>query len=160
MYLKILKTSDTGKKFQALLAKSEECIKVRKDFLLKLNASGYCEDRWAVFGGCEVVCFEETPDLKIWKRIKEVKNGYQPKLTSKKGVEINKEMINLPSVSRNELNSCIGFDDEVFSCIGFNWQHPNYFAVKVDETWDIEEIPSDCEEILYSEYMKMFENNG
>lgn len=156
MYFITKKSSETGKKFQEVADKSALCDLAIQSFISKLpNVNQYVTCRWSAFGGLEYVIFNNTPNLKVWKKSNEVENGYSPRKTSKEGKELDLLMKQLPKVSYYELNMCIGFDKKMFKCIGFNQNNKDYFCFSINENWGCE-IPSDCEEITTSKYKEMF----
>jgi hypothetical protein len=103
---------------------------------------------FAAYGGIIKCFFSDQPDMKIWKK---VENGYFPRSNTKKGKEIIKKLNELPILSNTELNSVIGWDEEI-NAIGFNHGfNSNYYGFITDVSWKID-IPDDCTEITVTEY--------
>ena len=157
MYYITEKTSKTGLKFQAISDKrkiaQDEAIAFSKKYGFTQYRSGY----WQVFGGISsCLNFKETPDKKIWGK-GAGKGEFMPKKNSKVGKLINKELNDLTTVTIDDLNKCIGFDGAPFKTIGFAENNDKYFGFAIGEDWKIE-VPKDCEEVLASNYRKIFES--
>jgi hypothetical protein len=151
MKFKTLRTSETGKKFKVVEDKLIDCISEMNTIKEKYGATTLCGNRWAAIGGCEILIFDQTPDLNIWKKTNEVKNGYTPRLNTKKGKEIAKEFKNVKEITKHELNMCINYDEDMFNTIGFSWSNSNYYLFSAKEEWGLK-IPDDCIEITITEY--------
>ena len=117
MYFITKRDSDTGKKF-------EEVVRKRKlyfDAQIAL-ADEYGYEKWryghfSAFGGISACIFINPPDEKVWKKIKNP-NEFMPRRNIKEGKEILKRFEELPSIKYQELNMCIGWDED-WNCIGF-----------------------------------------
>ena len=155
MYFITERNSETGKKFQQVERKSEECFNAQKQLANKYKFHSWREGYWVVYGGMSsCLNFDETPDSKIWG--KGFGNGeYFPKKNSKIGKEINKEIEQLPKVTIDELNQCVGFNGAPFKTIGFSAKNDKFFGFSVGENWDFIP-PTDCKEITTSEYRELF----
>lgn len=154
IYYKTPKDSETGEKFQEIAERADLCQESVKLLLNELGASSqYYPDRWSVYGGIEYVIFDKEPDMTVWKSESKIGiNVYSPRLKSKAGKDLESEIGLLPKVSRYELNQCIGFDSH-FHCIGFTY-NDDLFGFSVSSNWKCK-IPTDCEEITYSEYQSI-----
>ncbi|WP_372775636.1 hypothetical protein [Mangrovibacterium sp.] len=152
MKFKTLRTSETGKKFQAIVEKEEKAFEEAKSLADEIGFEKWRSDRWAAFGGIEFVYFaDQTPDPKVWRN---TDAGAVPRRNTKPGKAMYERLEALTKVSKHELNMCIGFDGAPFKNIGFSYNNPDYFLFEVFEKWDCE-IPADCEEITVSEYRKL-----
>ena len=107
MKFKTLRTSETGQKFEAITKRKDEVWASCLELANELNIKQWRGDRWEAYGGMEFVYFDEgiEPDPKIWKK---TPGGHQIKRSTKIGKEIHDKMKNLPVVSRQDLNMCIG----------------------------------------------------
>ncbi len=151
MYFKTKRDSETGVKFSQIENKKKE-VKDALDLVIKkYGAHGLCGDRWAAFGGCEVLIFDNAPDTSVWKKSNEINNGYKPKLNTVKGKEIKKYFDSVPKISKKEVNMCIGFNEDMFKTIGYSFANPEYYLFQVSKDWGID-IPLDCEEVTQTEY--------
>jgi hypothetical protein len=156
MYFITLKSSQTGQKFQEILDKIAFAKKSQKAFCEKYKCLKLRPDRFAVFGGVSSCAeFMYTPDPKIWKKGLGP-NEFFPRASSKIGKEILQEINEMPKISRDELNSCIGYEADMIETIGFAFSDIEYFGFSVGEDWKVE-IPSDCEEITTSKYKELFQ---
>jgi hypothetical protein len=155
MYFITEKTSETGKKFQAISEQKKIAIKAQKELANKYNFSSYRKAYWCVFGGMSsCLNFSETPDSKIWKKNIST-SEYYPKKSTKEGKLIWQEIQDLPVVDIEDLNMCVGFDGAPFNTIGFADNNKKYFGFEVDIKWGVK-IPKDCEEVLESKYNSLF----
>ncbi len=78
-----------------------------------------------------------------------------PKLNSKVGKEIKKRFKEMPVISIDELNQCIGFNGAPFKTIGFAQKNKEYFGFIIDKDWKIK-VPKDCEEVTETKYNSLF----
>jgi hypothetical protein len=133
-----------------------ECFKAQKALGNKYGFNKWRSGFWCVSGGISSCLeFNDIPDKKIWKEIR--LGEYLPKLTNKSGKLIEKEMIELPTVSIRELNMCIGFNSSIEFTIGFSRHNEIYFGFIIGDDWKVDiTIPTDCEEITYTNYNKLF----
>ena len=151
MKFKTLRTSETGKKFQAIVEKKEKAYDEAKSLADEIGFEQWRADRWAIFGGIEFVDFaNQTPDPRIWKN---TEFGAKPRRNTKAGKAMHERLEALTKVSRRELNMCVGYKSH-FGNIGFSYSNPDYFLFDVSERWELE-VPADCEEITVSEYNKL-----
>lgn len=154
MYYITKKDSETGKKFQALYQKMKEIRKKQKEIADKFNLSCWAEKHFQIAGQFRLVSFKEGEkiDLKNWKKY----GGefYLPKLSTKKGKEIQAEFDNIPIVSWEDLNACVGIKESRFH-IGFRFNNDTYFGFTAKEEWGVE-VPSDCEEITLAKWKEIF----
>lgn len=153
MYFITKKDSETGKKFQEIDRRRTECYEGQKAM-----ADEYGFDKWrygwhVVFGGISACVFNEAPDEKLWKRVKGT-NEWFPRLNVIAGIAIAKRFETLPTVSRFELNMCIGFEDDL-NRIGFAFSNEEYVGIEVDEEWEIK-MPKDCKEVTVTKYRSIF----
>ena len=147
------KTSETGKKFQAIAAKRQIVREAALQLAKKYGFQEWRSSYWSVFGGISSCSrFDETPDSKIWGKGAQL-GEYYPKKNSKIGKTIHEEFKNLPIVSTEELNMCVGFDGAPFSTIGYSENNDVYFGFSIDDKWEIT-IPKDCEEVTLTKYKK------
>lgn len=156
LYYKTRRTSETGLKFQEIEKREEECHAAVIALGNELGFSRWRPGYWSAFGGISSCIFPEgvTPDPKVWKKV----NGdeYMPKFSCKEGKKLNQKFDVLPRIRREELNRCIGFDEESpFYCIGFAFTNETYYGFIVGQNWDCK-IPDDCTEITFTEYQTSF----
>jgi len=153
MKFKTLRISETGKKFAQVELKADEVIKAAVNLANEIGFETWRPSRWSVYGGVEFVGFktEGNPDPKIWKN---TEHGFQPRKNTHQGRIISEKLRQLPVVSKDELNQCIGYDGAPFKTIGFDRSNPIYFLFETGENWGCK-IPEDCEEITVSEYRKL-----
>jgi hypothetical protein len=153
MYFKTKKNSETGKKFAEVYKRGMEAVDASNALIKELQKqyplTGRYRKRGSFFawGGFSALEFSKEPDSKVWKEILE--GEYMPKRNNKEGKRIAKLIDDLPAVQNGELNLCIGFRSFT-KHIGFN-AGKEYFGFEVEKDWGVK-IPSDCEEILSSEY--------
>lgn len=155
MYFITPKDSETGKKFSAISEKRKQCYQAQKELAQKYGFTQWRSGHWVLFGKISACIFPETPDTKIWKRVNS-RDEWMPKLTTKEGKEIKKDFDSLPQVSNEELNACVGYDED-WSTIGFA-QNKTFFGFIGFEDWDVK-VPEDCEEVTVSKYREMFGND-
>ena len=96
------------------------------------------------------ICFESQKALAV-------RNGeYMPKLNIKQGKAIQADFNKAVTVSKSELNSCIGWDEGFSESIGFNSSNDKYFGFIIDDDWTDIIIPADCTEITATKYRELF----
>ncbi len=155
MYFITPKKSKTGQKFQKIYDKRDICFDAQEAFSNKYKFKTWRHAYNVAFGGmCSCADFEETPNPKIWGK-GAVDGEYFPKKNSNEGKAILNEIRDLPTVSQDELNMCIGFDGAPFKTIGFCWFSDEYFGFSVGEKWHVK-IPDDCEEVTTTKYRETF----
>lgn len=156
MYFITPKDSKTGKKFQKIADKLDVCFENQKALAEKYGFTSWRGERWVVAGGISSVIFPQgtTTDTKVWK---EVRDGeYMPRLNIKQGKTIQADFDQAVTISKAELNACIGWDEGFSKHIGFCKANDEYFGFTIEEDWTDIVIPSDCTEITTSEYKKLF----
>jgi hypothetical protein len=152
------RNTSTGLKFQALEHRINVATTAQKDFGNKYNFKIYRPSHISVWGGISACVFENAPDEKIWKKVNNSEDEWMPRLNVKAGKEIQKEIDNLPLVSMEELNECIGFDSEDWTFmthIGFAY-NDEYFGFSINDKWNII-VPEDCEEVTLTKYKNLFD---
>lgn len=152
MYYITKKDSETGKKFQAICQRMEECWKAAKELVDKYGVDRWRGAYWVAYGGISSVDFDDPSkvDLTIWrKNPNESVGGYLPRKNVKKGKEIFKDFEKLPTISVKELNMCIGWDENI-NHIGLK-EGEEYFGFATNSKYKID-IPEDCEEITETQY--------
>lgn len=150
-YYKVDKTSEFGKKLNSILEKRYECYDAAKKLCDKYEFTKYREAYWCYFGGISACAdFKETPDPKIWKKVR--RGEYMPKLNSIEGKAIQKEIEALPVIYRIDINELFGLD--IFAGIGLTFSHPKFIGLNfsTDSRFAPKIIPSDLVEITCSEY--------
>ena len=152
MYFITKKDSVTGKKFAAISEKRKQCHKAQKELALRYGFNQWWQAYGVVFGGISGCLFDKEPDTKIWKYVKYLK-GWMPKIGTSEGKKIMKEFNNLPHIANEELNACIGWDEDC-STIGYAKNKSLYGFVGFDD-WKID-VPDDCEEVTISKYKELF----
>lgn len=154
MYFKTKKTSETGSNFTAMCEKKDESFKAAKALAKEVGMQSWRGGYWMAFGGMSSCIFKEKPDSKIWGK-SQVEGEYYPKRNSKAGKAMYKRIEDLPTVSKGDLNACIGFKEPYFKTIGFSSSNDSYFGFEVGDDWNVK-IPNDCVEITKTEYDKLF----
>ena len=154
MYFITKKDSETGKKFQKIVDKFDICFEKQKELAEKYGFTSWRGERWVVAGGISSVVFPKgtTIDAKLWKQVKG-KDEYMPRMNTKQGKAVQADFDLAVTVSKSELNACIGWDEE-FSNIGFDG-NDKYFGFCVSEDCGVI-IPKDCEEITTTAYWELF----
>ena len=158
MYFITPKNSETGKKFQKIADKLDVCFENQKALAEKYGFTSWRGERWVVAGGISSVIFPQgtTVDTKVWK---EVRDGeYMPRLNSKQGKAIQADFDQAVTISKSELNACIGWNEGFSKHIGFCKANDEYFGFTIEEDWTDVPIPSDCTEITTSKYQELFKN--
>lgn len=150
-YYKTLKTSETGRKFQAIEDKAKVCRTAQVAMAEKYGFTKWRSSRWAAYGGISSVVFENEPDKTIWKR--EGRQEYSPRCNIKAGKDIQSEFDALPTIDSDEVNACIGYD-ECMSTIGVQFGDGDFFGFSIDSD-AFDDIPADCIEITGTEYEKL-----
>lgn len=153
-YYRTLRTSTTGRNFQHLSDKTDECFNAQSAMSDKYGFTEWRGALWAVSGGISSVIFSTKPDVKLWK----CKNGeYTPRCSNSAGKDIQADFDNMPQVTRSEVNNCIGWNERL-SVIGVAFEDPYFFGCVVNSD-KVKTMPDDCEEITASEYEKLCEDN-
>lgn len=160
VYFKTLKTSETGKKFQALLDKARTIRKEIAEFCKEQGGTGiYVHTNIYAFG-TDVISIEilANPDPKIWKKDKRYKGCFTPRRNSKQGKEIYERMSTLPKIEIEELNSIIGVKESFLGTIGYATTNDECFGFMIERNWvnSATDIPKDCQEITFTEYKNLF----
>lgn len=140
-----------------LHSKLNEAAKAQNDLCKKFKIKSFRnKDPFALCGGFSAVIFESgvKVDPLIWKNVYQSKTEWMPKLGNKEGKEIAKLFNALPVVYGNDLNKCITNKLNFYTHIGYSYNKTD-FGFVIDEKWKIK-VPSDCKEILSSEYQKLF----
>ena len=159
MYYITPKTSETGKKTQALLDKATV---IRKEISEYLELIGAKPNQWVSSNNyffdtvVRAVIFESEPDMKTWKVFINFPNSYQPRMTSYEGKKIQSKFDSIEAIYRVDLNRIVGFG-QVFQYVGFNLNSTDYFCFMLQEDWN-HTMPEDCEEITYAKYLELFNN--
>lgn len=159
MYYITPKTSETGKKMQALLQRAAAIRKEISDYLKLVGANSDkwgCSDRYSLQTNFFSALFEKTPDLKIWKESKKLPGTYEPRRMNYEGKKIALKFESIESIDRYAINEIIGYG-EVFRFAGFDVNNQDYFCFKIEESWN-HTMPEDCEEITYKKYLEIFNN--
>ena len=156
MYFITKRTSKTGKKFQKIFDRFNICFDSQEALAKKYGFTSWRGGYWVVAGGISSVIFPEdtTVDTKVWK---EVRNGeYMPKLNIKQGKAIQADFDQAITVTKAELNACIGWDEGFSKSIGFDGDNDKYFGFTIDDDWTDIIIPNDCTEITATKYREFF----
>ena len=157
MYFITEKNSETGKKFQKIADKLDVCFENQKALAKKYAFTSWRGDRWVVAVGISSVIFPKgaTIDTKVWKQIKG-KDEYMPRLNIKQGKAIQADFDEAITVTKAELNACIGWDEGFSKSIGFDGTNDKYFGFIIDDDWTDITIPNDCTEITATKYRELF----
>ena len=156
MYFITKKDSETGRKFQKIVDKFDICFENQKALANKYGFTSWRGAYWVIDGGISSVIFPKDTivDTKVWKKVKDKENEYTPRLNTKQGKAVQADFDQAPTISRSELNACVGWDEE-FSNIGFDKGNDKYFGFCVSEDCDVV-IPKDCKEITTTTYRELF----
>ena len=156
MYFITKKDSETGKKFQKIVDKFDICFENQKALANKYGFTSWRGAYWVIAGGISSVIFPKDTivDTKVWKKVKDRKNEYTPRLNTKQGKSVQADFEQAPTITKSELNACIDWD-EAFSNIGFDKGNDKYFGFCVGEDCNVV-IPKDCEEITTTKYRELF----
>ena len=157
MYFITEKNSKTGKNFQKIADKLDVCFKNQKALAEKYGFTSWRGERWVVAGGISSVIFPKgtTIDTKVWKQIKG-KDEYMPRLNIKQGKAIQADFDQAITVTKAELNACIGWKEGFSKHIGFCKANNEYFGFTIDDDWTDIIIPNDCTEITATKYRELF----
>ena len=156
MYFITEKNSETGKKFQKIANKLNVCFENQKALAKKYGFTSWRGAYWVVAGGISSVMFPKgtTIDIKVWKEVK--KGEYMPRLNTKQGKAIQADLEQAITISKAELNACIGWDEGFRKHIGFCKANNEYFGFTIDDDWTDIIIPNDCTEITATKYRELF----
>ena len=157
MYFITEKNSETGKKFQKIMDKLDVCRKDQKALADKYGFTSWRRAYWKAAGGISSVIFPKgaTIDTKVWKQIKG-KDEYMPRLNIKQGKAIQADFDQAVTISKAELNACIGWKEGFSKHIGFCKTNNEYFGFTIEEDWTDIVIPSDCTEVTATKYREFF----
>lgn len=147
------RSSETGKKFQEIENKAKLILLQDRKIAIEIGFTEWRGGYNCVYGGFSSLIFKKTPNTKIFKKV--YGNEWMPKLNVKEGKEIKARLDSSLTVTKNDLNQCIGFDGAPFKTIGFAQNNKEYFGFVVDEDWDVK-IPEDCEEVTVTRYNELF----
>lgn len=149
--------TETGKKFATLNQERVRCHEAQIKLANSLGATSWRSARFCAFGGFSSLIFPEAQDSKLWKNVNDSENEWMPKLNSKAGKELRKQIDDLPKITFEDLNLCAGYDAEgsYFSKIGYGFADEIYVGFCVGEDWDYTP-PSDCREVTRTEYYRIF----
>ena len=158
MYFITKRTSKTGKKFQKIANKLDVCFENQKALAEKYGFTSWRGAYWVVAGGISSVMFPKgtTIDIKVWKEVK--KGEYMPRLNTKQGKAIQADFDQAVTLSKAELNACIGWEEGFSKSIGFDSSNDKYFGFTLDDDWDDITISADCSEITKTKYRELFKN--
>lgn len=156
MYFITEKNSETGKNFQKIADKLDVCFENQKALAKKYGFTSWRGAYWVVAGGISSVIFPKgtTIDIKVWKEVK--KGEYMPRLNTKQGKAIQADLEQAITISKAELNACIGWDEGFSKHIGFCKANNEYFGFTIDDDWTDIIIPNDCTEITATKYRELF----
>lgn len=145
------KDSKTGQKFASIQAKVNESKAQIKKLSEEIGFKEYYNPTYFLAGGIDGLVFPKTPDKKIWKDYGD--NSWMPKKNTKKGKEIQAKLDSVVSVTRYELNQCIGYTGYA-GFIGFAF-NPDAFGFTLNDEWGVS-APKDCEEVTLSKFKEVF----
>lgn len=156
LFYKTKKSSSTGLKVEKLIKKGKKIEQEIESYLAELGAERkYVMKSRAIFGtGICAVSFTTPPDEKVWKKFPKFEGYYSPKLSSSIGKDISKRIQSFEIIEREDLNKIIGYDSFLSHC-GFGVGNKFFFGFETDSDWK-HQMPSDCVEITFTEYQKLF----
>ena len=157
MYFITEKNSETGKKFQKIHDKLIACFDSQEALAKKYGFTSWRGEYWVAAGGISSVIFPQGTivDTKVWKQIKR-KDEYMPRLNIKQGKAIQADFDQAITLTKAELNACIGWDEGFSKSIGFDGTNDKYFGFTIDDSWTDIIIPNDCTEITATKYRELF----
>lgn len=154
MYYKIEEGTETFRKLAELSIKMKEVSETTRALVKKLGGSNrYFLGNRAVAGGIQGIRLNEKPEN--WRKVQD--NFYFPK-SCKQNKEILDEIKALPIVSYEEYNETVGFEEHFVGLT--HYRAPGimfgkkYHLMETSDECDYT-APSDCIEILASEYKKL-----
>lgn len=156
LYYKTPKNSETGLKVQELRNEADEKQKEIEKYVKSLGAKPdwVSSDTYLWRTDLSGVEFEEEPDLKKWRVLKEYKGPeifYVPRRGSKENIKLSDEFHSFKGIFKSRLNDCVGFGC-VFRNVGFTCGNEFYYFV-LASSWE-HKMPEDCVEITTSEYLQ------
>lgn len=155
-YYKTKISSDTGLKIKSILDRAD-AFDERVEELRKKYNFGVTWGSTFYFKSVKAVHYENEPDMKDWKKIRELNNAYYPRARCK-DKELKKDFDDLRSlrIQRYDLDEAIGNKNYMYMA-GFVFDIPGIYIFMMDGDCGYN-IPEDCEEITNIEYMKLTEN--
>lgn len=145
-YIKIKRNSEIGSKLSKLLSVIPKAMEEAKVLCEKYNFKCYREGYWTYAGGLS--SFSEPTKEVNEKLFKKNKYGdYEPRLNSKIGKSIQKEMQTVSRVERSDVNALFGLD--IFSGLGISFNNKEWIGVAIK---DKKAIPHYATEITRTEY--------
>ena len=157
IYYKISKESELGLKIKNLITTGQQSAKEIEAYVQELGATNYLvNDRYLLNTGISAVEFVDEPDMKIWKKFdtRKFPDYYAPRLGSKKGKEIQTKFDLFKKVKREEIDLLIGNVSFCRSC-GIALGGTDFYGIVIEDDWELK-MPSDCIEVTFTEYKKLF----
>jgi len=154
MKLKVLKTSPTGQKLQAIIDECNACQRASSDLSNQLGGSAYRRGSFVLAGGISAISFKETPGGNHWIYRPQY-DDYVPNRRTKKGKEIYNQFKNLPSITPKPLNAIFNLN-EWFNHPGVTTSKDAFGLTIKDEWIDQITIPDDCVEITVTQFNQEF----
>ena len=158
MYFITPKNSETSKKFQKIADKLDVCFENQKALAEKYGFAAWRGEYWVAAGGISSVVFPEgtTVDTKVWREVRY--DEYMPRLNTKQGKAIQADFDQALTISKAELNACIGWKEGFSEHIGFCKNNNEYFGFIIENDLTDIVIPNDCTEVTTSKYKELFKN--
>jgi len=157
MYYKTLKSSETGKKFTEFRNRQEEVDTKAREFISKVGAERWLPASFCIAGGVRQVIFPKGYEVpKCWRLADKKYNSYAPRESVKEGNQLAAEMAALPTISIAEFHDVFNYKCSAsFSHAGYATAPEHYVFTIFKEDLNSYTPPSDCVEILQSEYLKL-----
>lgn len=159
LYYKTKRKSKTGMKLQSVVEKIKQAQDQALSLMEAMSAEHIRGSNWEFAGGISAFVYDDDSNIpEVMKRVnkRDTDRDYMPKLNSKGGKALQNKIDGLLTVSKMELSKCVGYDCDIFSCIGFCRTNTEYLLFQTDEEWSVD-IPFDCLEITGTEYKSLSE---
>lgn len=171
MHYKVLKGTDLFKKLNDLKNKMQDCKDKASDFAEKLGFDSYYKKSFVLAGsfyGLVPRDGKTKPKGYAWAFSDRTGNAVMPAKNTKEGIELLKQIDDLPTVGYDELNKLVGYKEEMSHRPAGNgrggtklnfypvviWRD-KYIVVNVPDYSGKYKAKSDMIEILESEYNKL-----
>lgn len=151
--------SATGLKFQEVQKKMDVAFDAQVKLSEEYGFKSWRGASWPICGGFSAVELGLAADTKVWRNVNGEPTEWMPRRTSKAGKEIDAKFKAMPTVSRQELNDCIGWKAPIGWHIGFAARNKIFFGFTTEDKWTLT-IPDDCEEVTRTKYRKLFKMEG
>lgn len=159
LFYKIPADSELGKKCEALSNKLVATHEALSEFVRKYGFKGWQNGILSAKGSIVACIADESysPDMTVWKIVEKESRKYMPRLNTKAGKAIRKEINMLPQVKSSEINELVGYNSVSVEHIGFSFQKEGFYGITLFDSWDIT-MPKDAIPIFPIEYKNLFQS--